>query len=160
MTTLTLPTTTWKIADVSRDVQDRLARELGIHPIISRILTSRNILNADEARRYLSPSLNDLHSPFLLKDMRRAVDRTLQAVYRREKITVFGDYDADGITSVVVLIKFLKQFDPTVQYYIPDRIDEGYGLNREAIDRIRQGGSRLIITIDCGVSDRDPVASA
>ncbi len=160
MTTLTLPTTTWKIADVSRDVQDSLARELGIHPIISRILTSRNILNADEARRYLSPSLNDLHSPFLLKDMRRAVDRTLQAVYRREKITVFGDYDADGITSVVVLIKFLQQLDPTVQYYIPDRIDEGYGLNREAIDRIRQGGSRLIITIDCGVSDHDPVAYA
>ncbi len=160
MTTLNLPTTNWKMADVSRDIQESLAMELGIHPIISRILTSRNILNAEEARRYLSPSLMDLHNPFLLKDMRRAVDRTLQAVYRHEKITVFGDYDADGITSVVVLIKFLGQFDSTVQYYIPDRIDEGYGLNREAIDRIRQNGSRLIITIDCGVSDHDPVAYA
>jgi single-stranded-DNA-specific exonuclease len=160
MSTLTLPTTTWKTADVNRDVQDSLTKELGIHPIISRILTSRNILSADDAKRYLSPSLNDLHSPFMLKDMRKAVDRTLAAVYRREKITVFGDYDADGITSVVVLVKFLQQFDPTVQYYIPDRIDEGYGLNRGAIDRIRQGGSRLIITIDCGVSDHEQVAYA
>jgi single-stranded-DNA-specific exonuclease len=160
MTTLTLPTTTWKMADVSQDVQDSLAKELGIHPIISRILTSRNILNADDARRYLSPSLNDLHSPFMLKDMRKAVNRTLEAVRRREMITIFGDYDADGITSVVVLVKFLRQFDPTVQYYIPDRISEGYGLNNTAIDRIREAGSRLIITIDCGVSDYEQVAYA
>ena len=160
MSILVLPTTNWKMADVNQDVQDSLVKELGIHPIISRIMTGRNILNTDDARRYLSPSLNDLHNPFMLKDMRKAVDRTLEAIYKHEKITVYGDYDADGITSVVVLIKFLQQFDPMVQYYIPDRIDEGYGLNKAAIDRIKQWGSSLIITIDCGISDHEQVAYA
>jgi single-stranded-DNA-specific exonuclease len=148
------------MADLNPDVEDCLVKELGIDPIISRILTSRNIMNTDDARRYLSPSLSDLHNPFMLKDMRKAVDRTIEAIYKHEKITVYGDYDADGITSVVVLIKFLQQFSPMVQYYIPDRIDEGYGLNRAAIDRIKEGGSSLIITIDCGISDHEQVAFA
>lgn len=160
MSMSTLPLTRWKTSKPSQAVQDTLIKELGVHPIVSRILASRDILDPDEARRYLSPSLDDLHNPFLLKDMHKAVERVIKAIHNREKITIYGDYDADGITSVAVLVKFLQQFHPAVDYYIPDRILEGYGLNRIAVDRIEKGGSRLIITIDCGVSDYDAVKYA
>ena len=155
-----LPLTQWTTATPNQAVQDNLVNELGIHPIVSRILASRDILTPDDAKRYLAPSLQDLHNPFLLKGMRKAVERVMNAIQNRERITVYGDYDADGITSVVVLIKFLQQFLPDVDYYIPDRIQEGYGLNRGAVDKIKKGGSRLIITIDCGISDHDAVSYA
>ncbi len=160
MSKTTLPLTQWTTAEPNQAVQDNLVNELGIHPIVSRILASRDILTPDDARRYLAPSLQDLHNPFLLKGMRKAVERIINAIHNQEKITVYGDYDADGITSVAVLVKFLQQFLPDVDYYIPDRILEGYGLNRTAVDRIKNGGSRLIITIDCGVSDHDAVSYA
>jgi single-stranded-DNA-specific exonuclease len=160
MSRTTLPLTQWTTATPNQAVQDNLIHELGIHPIVSRILASRDILTPDDARRYLNPSLQDLHSPFLLKGMRKAVERVIKAIHNRERITVYGDYDADGITSVVVLIKFLQQFLPDIDYYIPDRIQEGYGLNRTAVDRIKKGGSSLIITIDCGISDHDSVRYA
>lgn len=160
MSTTTLPLTRWKTAKPSQTVQDNLIRELGIHPILSRILASRDILHPDEAKRYLSPSLKDLHNPFLLKGMQKAVERAVRAIRNGEKITVYGDYDADGITSVAVLVRFLQTFHPAVDYYIPDRILEGYGLNKIAVDRIRQGGGRLIITIDCGISDHEAVSYA
>jgi single-stranded-DNA-specific exonuclease len=160
MSKTTLPLTQWTTAEPNQAVQDNLVNELGIHPIVSRILASRDILTPDDARRYLAPSLQDLHNPFLLKGMHKAVERVINAIHNQEKITVYGDYDADGITSVAVLVKFLQQFLPDVDYYIPDRILEGYGLNRTAVDRIKNGGSRLIITIDCGVSDHDAVSYA
>lgn len=157
MNATSLPLTEWKTAEPRQDVQDNLIKELGIHPILSRILAGRDILNPDDAKRYLSPSLEDLHNPFLLKDMQKAVERVIRSIHNQEKITVYGDYDADGITSVAVLVKFLKHFHPAVDYYIPDRILEGYGLNPVAVERIRQDGSRLIITTDCGISDYEAV---
>jgi len=160
MSITTLPLTHWRMIEPSQTVQDNLTRELGIHPILSRILSNRDITNLDDAKRYLTPSLQDLHNPFLLKDMQKAVGRVIKAIHNREKITVYGDYDADGITSVVVLVKFLQQLIPTVDYYIPDRIQEGYGLNTTAVDRIKKEGSSLIITIDCGISDYDAILYA
>ncbi|MDO8785179.1 MAG: single-stranded-DNA-specific exonuclease RecJ, partial [Syntrophales bacterium] len=155
-----LPTTQWRLAAGNKSVQDLLIRELGINPIISSILTNRDISNTDEARKYLSPSLSDLHNPFLMKDMQKGVHRLIQAIYNKEKIIVYGDYDADGITSVVVLLKFLKEIFHSADYYIPDRINEGYGLNKNAIDKMKSKGVKLIITVDCGVSDLEEVSYA
>ncbi|PJC73601.1 MAG: single-stranded-DNA-specific exonuclease RecJ, partial [Syntrophobacterales bacterium CG_4_8_14_3_um_filter_58_8] len=144
----------------NQDIEELLVRELGISPIISRIMMSREICDPDVVRRYLSPSLQDLHNPFLMQDMKEAVDRLILAVYRNEKVVVYGDYDADGITSVVVLIHFLRGIYPGATYHIPDRITEGYGLNRGAVERFRSQGIGLIVTVDCGISDHDAVAYA
>ena len=155
-----LPTTRWCMREGNDDVRDLLIQELGISPIVSRILMSRDITDPDEARRYLSPSLHDLHNPFLMQDMKNAVDRLVRALYQKEKILIYGDYDADGITSVVVLLKFLRQIHKEVSYYIPDRISEGYGLNIDAVEQLRSKETSLIITVDCGISDHKPIALA
>ena len=137
-----------------------LARELSIHSIVSRILTSRRILTPDDANRYLYPSLNNLHNPLLMKDMQKGVQRLIRAINDREKVVIYGDYDADGVTSVAVLLKFLLDIDHTVTYYIPDRIKEGYGLNVPAIDRMKADGVTLLITVDCGTSDHEQISYA
>lgn len=156
----TLPMTRWRLHEGNHDTQELLVQKLGLSPLITRILESRNICNPDDARRYLSPSLRDLHNPFLMQDMNKAVDRIVRAIYQSEKIVVYGDYDADGITSVVVLLQFLRQIHPGTTYYIPDRIAEGYGLNREAVERFRSEGISLIITVDCGISDHGAISYA
>jgi single-stranded-DNA-specific exonuclease len=155
-----LPTTRWRIREDNNDIRDLLIKELGISPIISRILMSRDIINPDDAHRYLSPSLHDLHNPFLMQDMKKAVDRLVRAIYRKEKVVIYGDYDADGITSVVVLLRFLRQIHKEVSYYIPERISEGYGLNINAVEQLRSKGISLIITVDCGISDHEPISYA
>lgn len=127
---------------------------------MSKILISRNIVNLSDAKKYLFPSLNDLHNPFLMKDMDKAVHRVIQAIQRKEKIVVFGDYDADGITSIAVMLRFFRGLLPETDFYIPDRIGEGYGLNRGAIDLLKRQSVDLIITVDCGVSDVECVAYA
>ena len=159
-----LPTTRWRLREGNQEIEDLLVRELGISPIISRIIMSREICDPDcdpdLVRRYLSPSLHDLHNPFLMKDMKKAVDRLILSIYRNEKVVVYGDYDADGITSVVILIQFLREIYPGATYHIPDRITEGYGLNRQAVERFRSLGISLIVTVDCGIMDHDAVAYA
>ncbi len=160
MTAVSLPTTQWRLLEGDRDIQEMLVRELHIHHIVSRILTSRQILTSEDANRYLSPSLNDLHNPLLMMDMQKGIQRLIGAIYNGEKIVIYGDYDADGVTAVVVLLKFLREIDPTVAYYIPDRIKEGYGLNKPAIDRMKAGNIKLIITVDCGVSDHEQISYA
>ena len=156
-----LPTTRWKIPEKDTlEAQSLLSRELNIHPVLSRILANRFITTPEEARRYFSPSLSELHSPFLMKDMHQGVERLIKAIFSKERITIYGDYDVDGITSVVILYKFLRDIDADVHYYIPDRIEEGYSLNMKAIDRIRADGTSLIVTVDCGTSDRDEIAYA
>jgi single-stranded-DNA-specific exonuclease len=160
MKIVSLPTTQWKISEGNREAEDLLVKELRIHHIISRILTSRRILSTEDASRYLSPSLNDLHNPLLMKDMQKGVQRLTGAIYNREKIVIYGDYDADGVTSVVVLLKFLMEIGHSVTYYIPDRIKDGYGLNKPAIDRMKADNVKLIVTVDCGISDHDQISYA
>ena len=155
-----LPTTRWRPSEVDSAIQEKLSSEFGLSPIVSQILTSRDILEIDDARRFLSPSLTDLHNPYLMKDMRKGVNRLVKGIRNRESIVIYGDYDADGITSVVILLKFLRRIDPSVSYHIPDRIGEGYSLNRTAIDRFKAQGISLIVTVDCGISDADEVAYA
>jgi single-stranded-DNA-specific exonuclease len=157
MDKIQLPTTHWKLSESNTGIQTLFVKEFGIHSILSQVLTCRNLLSLDDAKRYLNPSLKDLYSPFMMKDMHLAVDRVIRAISNKEKMVIYGDYDADGVTSVVVLLKFLKDINQSVTYYIPDRILEGYGLNKNAIDRMQGNNVSLIITVDCGISDHDEI---
>ena len=156
-----LPATNWKLKETGdKNVEYLLSKEFGIHAIISQILVSRGILDIETARRYLHPSLNDLHSPFLMQDMKKGVSRLLKAIHDHEEIIIYGDYDADGITSVVILYKFIKEITPHINYYIPDRVQEGYGLKIPAIDKFKNNNVKLLITVDCGISDVEQIAYA
>ncbi len=155
-----LPTTRWKLSEVKEDIRALFAEEFKLNPIVSQILVNRSITDLETARRFLNPSLHDLHSPFLMKAMKEGVARLIRAVQGGEKVAIYGDYDADGITSLAILYRFLREIHECVLYYIPDRVDEGYSLNRKAIDRLRAQDVRLIVTVDCGVSDREEIEYA
>jgi single-stranded-DNA-specific exonuclease len=156
-----LPVTQWKMKDAGhQDIKETLVKEFGIHRIISHLILNRHVRSLEDAHRYLHPSLNDLHSPFLMQDMKTGVNRLIRAILAGEDIVVYGDYDADGITSVVVLYKFIKELTDRVSYYIPDRVQEGYGLKLPVIDRFKKRNVKLIITVDCGVSDIEQIAYA
>ena len=129
----------------------RLGAELGIDPVLSGLLVQRGVETFDEARRFFRPSLEDLHDPFLMKDMDKAVERLRKAVTSGEKILVYGDYDVDGTTAVALVYSFLRPLTPNVDFYIPDRYDEGYGVSLKGIDWAAENGFTLIITLDCGI---------
>ncbi len=132
-------------------VQDEMTRELGISPVLSQLLLQRNITTVDEAKKFFRPQLNDLHDPFLMLDMDKAVERLNQAMGRKEKILVYGDYDVDGTTAVAVVYKFLRNFYSNLDFYIPDRTDEGYGISYKGIDFAYENEFKLIIVLDCGI---------
>lgn len=156
-----LPVTQWKIKDTGpKNIEELLAREFGFKPIISQLILNRHVGSLEEAHRYLHPSLNDLHSPFLMQDMKKGVNRLIKAIHDKEEVVIYGDYDADGITSVVVLYKFIKELTKHVAYYIPDRVQEGYGLKIPVIDQFKKRNVKLIITVDCGISDVEQIAYA
>ena len=113
-----------------REAARALAKEIGISPILCRLLQERGITSAAEAKRFFRPQLSELHDPFLMKDMDIAVDRLNKAMGRKERILVYGDYDVEGTTAVALVYKFLQQFYSNIDYYIPDRYNEGYGVSR------------------------------
>lgn len=135
----------------------RLSSELGIDPVLSELLVRRGIRTFQEARSFFRPDLSDLHDPFLMKDMDKAVDRLGRAVMYREKILVYGDYDVDGTTAVSLVYSFLSRLTPKIDFYIPDRYDEGYGVSFKGIDWAADNGFSLIITLDCGIKANDKV---
>ena len=130
---------------------DRLARELAIAPMTARLLCIRGLDEPAEARRFLSPSLADLHDPLVLADMPAAVERILGAIARRERIAIHGDYDVDGVTSTVILRRALELLGADVTHFIPERLRDGYGLQPAALDRLHAEGVRLVISVDCGI---------
>lgn len=150
----------WKVTPADRELQEVLGQKLNILPLTAQLLINRGLVDCDRAFSFLRPSLNDLHDPFLMKDMDRAVERTVGAIERGEKIAVYGDYDVDGTTATALLCLFFSEIGVETRPYIPERVSEGYGLNAEAVRRLASEGVRLIITVDCGSSDRDPVALA
>ncbi len=150
----------WEIFPQNPALQETFSRKLEISPITAQVLANRGINQIDQAHQFLHPSLSHLHSPFLMKDMDKAVDRIVQAFLRREQVLIYGDYDADGITSTAILLLFLQSLQIPHRYYIPHRIKEGYGLHPNTIMKFAQQGVKLIITADCGISDMDAVKKA
>ena len=142
------------------EIQKRLSEELSISPILSQLLVQRDILTYDDARSFFRPDLSDLHDPFLMADMQNAVDRLTLAMKRNEKILVYGDYDVDGTTSVSLVYKFLKQFYSNIDFYIPDRYNEGYGISIQGIDFAAANDYKLVIALDCGIKAIDKVKYA
>jgi len=139
---------------------DRLATEVGIDKVLAGLLVQRGVETFEQARSFFRPSLDNLHDPFLMKDMDVAVERLREAVTSGEKILVYGDYDVDGTTAVALVYSFLKRFTSSVDFYIPDRYDEGYGLSFKGIDWAADNGFTLLITLDCGIKAIDKVGYA
>jgi len=137
-----------------------LEKELGVNPVLSRLLAQRGIETFDQARSFFNPDLNDLHNPYLMKDMSKAVARVCEAISVNEKVMVYGDYDVDGTTSVALMTSFLETLDIDLTPYIPDRYLEGYGISFKGIDIAEQKGISLIIALDCGIKSIDHIAYA
>ena len=134
-----------------RKAAEELGQKMGVSPVIAFLLLRRGITTESAAKRFFRPQLADLINPFLMKDMDAAVDRLNDAMGRKERILVYGDYDVDGCTAVALVYKFLRQFYSNIDYYIPDRYDEGYGVSKKGIDYAKDTGVKLIIILDCGI---------
>ena len=142
----------WQIYETDKEIIEQIKSRYQINELLATILVNRNIIEEDKIRLFLNPTRADFYNPFLITDMEIAVNRIIQAIENKEKVTIYGDYDVDGITSITVLKSFLKDNGLEASVYIPNRLDEGYGLNKEAIDKIAKGGCNLMITVDCGIS--------
>ena len=138
----------------------KLARELGISPILGQLLIQRDIQTPEDAKSFFYPDLKDLHDPFLMQDMDLAVERLNQAILNKERILIYGDYDVDGTTSVALVYRFLKLYYSNIDYYIPNRYDEGYGVSRQGINYASQSGVKLIIILDCGIKAIEEITYA
>lgn len=152
--------TAWILAPQTPEQAQALADELSISPIVAQILINRGYDSTDSARAFLSPSLHDLRDPFTLPDMDKAVARICQAIVTEEHITIYGDYDVDGMTSTAILLRYLQAIGVTADYYIPHRQREGYGMNLTAINTLAERGTQLIITVDNGSTALDAIAHA
>ncbi|MBI3139548.1 MAG: single-stranded-DNA-specific exonuclease RecJ [Sphingobacteriales bacterium] len=150
----------WNILEADAGKVSSLQQTLKIHPVLCRILVQRGIETYEQAREYFRPRLETLHSPWLMKDMDKAVNRILRATGQQEKILVFGDYDVDGTTAVASMYRFLKKFHTRLEFYIPHRYREGYGISKAGIDFAKENGFTLIISLDCGIKSVDLVRYA
>lgn len=150
----------WNILSADDAVVESLQASLKINPVICKILVQRGIDNYEKARNFFRPELSQLHSPWLMKDMEKAVDRITMAMDQQEKILVFGDYDVDGTTSVACMFQFLQKFHTPLDFYIPHRYKEGYGISKAGIDFAKENGFTLIISLDCGIKSVDLIRYA
>lgn len=144
----------WQYQEPERASQEKailLAKELGINPTLGKLLVDRGIETSADAKKFFRPQLTDLLDPFLFKDMEVAVKRINEALGRKERILVYGDYDVDGVTAVALVYRFLQQYSTNIDYYIPDRYEEGYGVSKQGIDYAEESGVKLIIVLDCGI---------
>jgi len=142
----------WVVRDCDEGQRDALAAAVGVSPIVARLLVNRGVATASAAQRFLAPELGHLHEPGLLPDIDKAVERIRRAVGAGEKILIYGDYDADGVTAISLLVLLLRELHVEPEVYIPHRVDEGYGLHRDAIEAAAADGVTLIVTVDCGIS--------
>ncbi len=140
-----------ELSEQENEIKENLANELSISPILAQLLVQRGVTTFDDARSFFRPDLNDLHDPFLMKDMDLAVERLTKAMQRNEKIMIYGDYDVDGTTSVSLVYRFLIKFYSNLDFYIPDRYNEGYGISIKGIDFAKDNDITLIIALDCGI---------
>lgn len=151
----------WRIKDYGNTEEiNRLAELLNVSPVIATLLVQRGVKNFDQAKAFFRPDLTSLYDPFLMKDMEEAVARLEIALRNQEKILVYGDYDVDGTTAVAMMYSFLRNYNEKVDYYIPDRYTEGYGVSQKGVDYAISQGVSLIIALDCGIKAVDKVAYA
>jgi single-stranded-DNA-specific exonuclease len=151
----------WSVKAKPNDTAiQKLSTELNIDPILAALLLQRGIHDFEDARSFFRPETHQLHDPFLMKDMEKAILRIEQAFADGEKIMVYGDYDVDGTTSVAVVYSFFKKYYPDLDYYIPDRYKEGYGISTAGIDFAKEHGFSLIIALDCGIKSVDKIVYA
>ena len=150
----------WECYEIDENKVNELIKEYKINEILAKVLVNKGIINKEDIDLFMKPTRKDFHDPFLMPDMEIAVERILKAIEKKEKIMIYGDYDADGITSITVLKNFLEERGLQVASYIPNRLDEGYGLNKEAINKIYNDGYKLMITVDCGISAIDEIEYA
>lgn len=150
----------WEYCNVDDKKVEEISEKFDISKLLATILVNRNIITEDEINLFLNPTRKDFHDPYLMPDMDKAVNRIVKAINEKEKIMIYGDYDVDGITSITVLKRFLEERGMNVAEYIPNRLNEGYGLNKEAITKIADLGYKLMITVDCGISGVEEVEYA
>lgn len=157
-------TNKWIVKEINNEKVELLKEKFNLSNLVAKILSNRNILGRemqeDDIKKFLNPTRDDFYDPFLLPDMEQAVERIEQAINNNEKILIYGDYDADGITSTTILIKFFKEIGVEVDKYIPNRLKEGYGINNKALEEIKNRGIDLIITVDTGITANDQVKYA
>ena len=153
-------TAVWQHRRCDEAASTELARALDIDPVVGRLLALRGLTTPESAHRFLHPSLDHLHDPFLLTDLAVAVDRVLAAIDRGERIAVHGDYDVDGVTSTVILRRLIELLGGDVVHFIPERLRDGYGLQRDAIDRLHGLGARVVVSVDCGIRSHDAALRA
>lgn len=142
----------WQFYEENNELAEEISNKFKISKLLAQILINKNVTKDDEIEVFLNPKRNNFYDPFLMPDMEKAVERIIKAIENKEKVLIYGDYDVDGITSTTVLKKFLEKLGITVDYHIPNRLKEGYGLNKEAIEEIAEKGTQLMITVDCGIS--------
>jgi len=147
----------WEICPGNGLEEELSIKELKISPLMARVLFNRGVSTADQARRFLSPTLSDLLNPLIMKDMEKAVGRISRAIRNRDKITVFGDYDVDGATATALLLLFLQRAGAQVDFHLPHRLQEGYGLNIESVKKIHAQGTKLMVTVDCGITNTEEI---
>lgn len=147
----------WELYEEKEDEVKKLQDEYKLNYLLAKILVNKGITEKEQIRKFLNPTRNDFYDPFLMPDMEKAVERILTAIEKNEKTIIYGDYDVDGITSITVLKSFLKERGLDVDYYIPNRLKEGYGLNKEAVKKIADDGYKLMITVDCGISCKEEI---
>ena len=150
----------WKYKELDEERIDEIVKKFDVPELLATVLVNRGIVDDEEIRVFLNPTRSDFHDPYLMPDMEIAVERIIKAIDNQEKVIIYGDYDVDGITSITVLKKFLKTCGLEADYYIPNRLSEGYGLNNAAIDYIKEKEYTLIITVDCGISGIEEIEYA
>ena len=155
------PDKRWTLKPADENTINRLCTELQIQPAVCRLLALRGIKDYESARLFFRPELTHLHDPFLMKGMRKAVDRIADAIEWNERIMVYGDYDVDGTTSVALVYSFLRsKYNGALSYYIPHRYREGYGISKQGIDYAHGNGYTLMITLDCGIKSVEMISYA
>ena len=150
----------WQIYETDENKIQEISQKYNLNKLLSTILANRNIIDEKDIKQFLTPTRKDFHDPFLIHDMEKAVERIIKAIEKQEKVTIYGDYDVDGITSITVLKRYLSDRGLEVETYIPNRLNEGYGLNKEAIEKIHNNGCQLMITVDCGISGIEEIEYA
>ena len=150
----------WEIDKPDEEQVQKIQNEYKLNHLLAKILVNRGITKKEDIRLFLNPTRKDFYNPYLMPDMEKAVERIEKAIENKEKVMIYGDYDVDGITSVTVLKSFLQERGLKVDEYIPNRLDEGYGLNKPAVEKIANEKYTLMITVDCGISAMEEVKFA